>query len=108
VPGLPSAAVRLREGRTWREFGYFALAPVTALVPAAVVAFLAVTVAHNLAYPVTEWGVDLNDAWGGPTWIGAVALHVGAGVAFLALSPPVVRVLARCHAALVRRLLTAG
>lgn len=96
---------RLGDRRTWRAFAWFLLAPVVTVVPVVVAVLLAAVVGRGLAYPVTEWGVDLSTSWGGPTWIGAVALHTGAGVGSLLAAPPVLRLFARGHAALVRRLL---
>jgi hypothetical protein len=49
-----------------------------------------------------------DPAWGGPSPLGAVALHVGVGLVVLFLVPGLVARLTRLHAALVRRWLTVG
>jgi len=49
--------------------------------------------ARNLTYPIWGWEPYPTDAWGGPTPVGAVALHFSAGVvAFFLLPWVVVRV----------------
>lgn len=49
--------------------------------------------ARNLTYPIWGWAPYPDPAWGGPSPVGAVALHFAAGVvAFFALPWVVVRV----------------
>ncbi|MBB6033542.1 hypothetical protein [Phytomonospora endophytica] len=59
-----------------------------------------------VAYPVLFWNADLSEGtWGGPTWIGAVSLHVAPAPIMLFAGPWLLRHAARLHAALVRRVL---
>ncbi|MEV0644246.1 hypothetical protein AB0I28_03175 [Phytomonospora sp. NPDC050363] len=59
-----------------------------------------------VAYPVLFWNADLSvGTWGGPTWIGAVALHMAPAPVMLFVGPWLLRQAARLHTGLVRRLL---
>jgi len=59
-----------------------------------------------VSYPVIFWNADLSEGtWGGPTWIGAVSLHVSPAPVMLFVGPWLLRHAARLHSGLVRRLL---
>jgi len=71
---------------------FFANMALTTLSFAATVGW-AIVSARNLTYPIWGWEPYPTDAWGGPTPVGAVALHFSAGVvAFFLLPWVVVRV----------------
>ncbi|BCJ39032.1 hypothetical protein Athai_65350 [Actinocatenispora thailandica] len=71
-----------------------------------VVFWVLVSVRNLVLFPfVYSWAVDLSTSWGGPTQLGAVALHMAGGLAAFLLVPYLVGGLATLHAALTRRLL---
>jgi hypothetical protein len=65
-----------------------------------------VSVRNLVLFPfVYSWAMDLSTSWGGPTVVGAVAVHMAGGLAAFLLIPHLVRALTTLHAALTRRLL---
>ncbi|MFJ8014369.1 hypothetical protein [Streptomyces sp. NPDC096339] len=64
--------------------------------------------ARNLTYPIWGWEPYPNPAWGGPTPLGAVALHFAAGVVAFFVMPWIVVRLTGWQRAAVRRLVGPG
>ncbi|GAA2138687.1 hypothetical protein GCM10009760_20210 [Kitasatospora kazusensis] len=60
---------------------------------------------RNLSYPIWGWRPYPDPDWGGPTPVGAVAVHFAAGVAAALLFPWLVVALTKVHTRLVHRML---
>ncbi|GLZ78674.1 hypothetical protein Afil01_34810 [Actinorhabdospora filicis] len=59
-----------------------------------------------VSYPVVFWDADLaHGTWGGPTRLGAFAVHTSPALVMLFVGPWLLKQAARAHAAVVRRLL---
>jgi hypothetical protein len=86
---------------------FFTSMVLTTLAFAATVGWVIVS-ARNLTYPVWGWEPYPTDAWGGPTPVGAVALHFAAGVAAFFLLPWAVVRLTRWQRAAVHRFATSS
>ncbi|WP_276356133.1 sensor domain-containing protein [Cohnella caldifontis] len=62
--------------------------------------------AYSLSYPVVYWNTKFTeDAWGGPSWLGAVLVHFFPGVILLFLAPWWIRGVARLHGKFVELML---
>ncbi len=70
-----------------------------------VVYWLVIVVRNVVLYPLFGWTPYPDPAWGGPTPLGAVALHFAAGVAALFAGPWLVGRIAGVQVALIDRLL---
>jgi hypothetical protein len=102
----PGPIQRLKDGRNWRCASFLLLnLPLSALT-FGVVAALVVFLVRAVTYPFLAWGDEsyYTQAWGGPTYLGAVAVHSGPGVLVLLLGPALIRALTGLHARLARNL----
>ncbi|MEJ3746295.1 hypothetical protein WEI85_23765 [Actinomycetes bacterium KLBMP 9797] len=68
--------------------------------------YLCLLMLYWLTYPVVFWGDDLSQNWGGPTWLGAAALHFAPFPVMLFVAPWLLKHITAVQAALVRRLLS--
>ena len=97
-----------RSGRNWRCAGFLLLnLPLSALTFGVVTA-MGLLLVRAATYPFLAWGDEsyYEQAWGGPTYLGAVAVHSGPGVLVLLLGPAVIRALTGLHARLARNLVS--
>ncbi len=77
------------------------------LAGAGLVAYWVVVVLRNVVlYPLFGWTSYPDPAWGGPTPLGAVALHFAAGVAALFVGPWLIGRFVGVQVALIGRLLS--
>lgn len=82
---------RVGSWRTWREI----LFVVFNLPVSFVVFFLCVypwiQVAYSISYPIVFWGAEFGpDSWGGPSWLGVIAVHSLPGYVLLFATPWIV------------------
>lgn len=94
---------RCRSPVTWRTLGFM----LTNLPLSAVTCFLCaypwVQTFYSLSYPIIQWNTTFTEhAWGGPSWLGAVAVHTLPGVPMLFAAPWIVRGATAIHVAWVR------
>jgi len=80
--------------------------PVGCLSIAVVLAWIVISVRNVLFYPVFGWTSYPDPSWGGPTPIGAVVLHLAAGLVTLFGGPWLIRSIARLQGSLIERLLS--
>ena len=109
-PGLARRfGARLRDRQSWKDIAYALLSlPIGALC-FTVVALVGELLARAAMYPFVAWAEHTYPTdWGGPTYIGAVALHTGQGLVGLFFLPLIVRGLTGLQAVTVRRLLGAN
>lgn len=107
-PGLVSRfGTQLRDRQTWREIGYLLLS-----LPVGVVSSMLVMLAGGLLYRAATYPIlaladesIYRNAWGGPTYLGAVLVHSGQGLLVLLLAPAVIRAVTSVQARLVQALL---
>lgn len=91
----------------WGRSARYALANLPlSLVVGAFFGYLSILLPYWISYPVIFWNADLSEGtWGGPTWIGAVSLHMAPAPVMLFVGPWLLRHAVRLHSGLVRRLL---
>lgn len=99
---------RIRTPTTWLTLAYM----VTNLPLSLLVSFLCLypwlQTVYSLTYPIVQWHTTFSDqAWGGPSWLGAVAVHTLPGIAMLFAAPWIVRGATTVHLRWVRLLLVA-
>lgn len=97
---------RCRSATTWRTLAFM----LTNLPLSLVVTFLSlypwVQTVYSLSYPIVQWNTSFTEhAWGGPSWLGAVAVHTLPGIPMLFAAPWLVRAATTVHALWVRLLL---
>lgn len=100
---------RCRSATTWRTLAFM----LTNLPLSLVVSFLSlypwVQTVYSLSYPIVQWNTTFTEhAWGGPTWLGAVAVHTLPGIPMLFAAPWLVKGATSAHALWVRLLLGVG
>ena len=97
---------RCRTPRTW-----LTLAFVLTNVPLSLLVFFLccypwVQTVYSLSYPILQWNTTFSEhAWGGPSWLGAVAVHTLPGIPMLFAAPWLVAVATTAHARWARFLL---
>jgi len=97
---------RLRDRQTWSEVAYLLLGGPLGVVSALLVILVCFVIAQAVAYPFNALSPGYTDnAWGGPTYLGAVAIHSGAGLVTVFAGPWLIWALTALHGGLVRRLL---
>jgi hypothetical protein len=97
---------RLRDRQTWSEIVYLLVAGPAGCASALVVVFVCYVIAQAVGYPFSATKVGYTDnAWGGPSYLGATAVHSGAGVVALFLGPWLVKLVTGGQGRLVQRLL---
>jgi hypothetical protein len=103
-------ATRVRDPQAWRDLAYCLLAMPLAALSCTITVLLLALLARAVTYPV----IGLFDSsfyahsWGGPSYLGTVAVHSGQGVLVLLLGPFAVRWATGAQSGLARRLLSAG
>lgn len=98
--------LRCRSVTTWRYVAFI----VTNLPLSLVTTFLCIypwlQTVYSLSYPIVQAHTTFTEhAWGGPTWLGAVAVHTLPGIPMLFAAPWIVRGATGVHAAWARLLL---
>lgn len=94
---------RVGSGRTWREVAFMILNLPLSLIVFFLCLYPWVQTAYSLSYPIVQWNTEFSDAaWGGPTWIGAVAVHTLPGIPMLFLAPWLVWAATALHGQWVR------
>ncbi|MFD0969310.1 sensor domain-containing protein [Plantactinospora endophytica] len=109
-PGLLRRfGARLRDPQTWKDISYALLSLPIGAVCFMLVAALGQMIFRAVTYPFIALAENTYATdWGGPTYVGAVALHSGQGLFALFLLPLIVRGLTRLQTATVGWLLAAG
>jgi hypothetical protein len=104
VPGPPVP----RPGRwRWPRIAGYALVNLPlGVVVGAFFGYLCLLLPYWLSYPVVFWGDDLSDNWGGPTWLGAAALHFAPAPIMLFVGPWLLKHVTAAQVGLVRRMLS--
>jgi hypothetical protein len=108
-PGLMRRfGARLRDRQSWKDIAYALLSlPIGALC-FTLLALMAELLVRAAVYPVVALAEKTYQTdWGGPTYVGAVALHSGQGVVGLFFLPLILRGLTGLQAMTVRWLLAA-
>jgi hypothetical protein len=103
---LGVGASRTSRRRFGRELTYLLVnIPIGCLSIGLVVGWIIISVRNVLFYPVFGWTSYPNPSWGGPTPIGAVSLHLAAGLVVLFGRPWLISSVTRLQESLVDRLL---
>lgn len=106
-PGpLRRLAARLRDPQRWKDVAYALLGLPLGALCLTVASLLGALVARAAVYPFAALAQRTYPTdWGGPTYLGAVALHTGQGLVVLFVLPLVLRGLSGLQARAVRGLL---
>lgn len=79
---------RCADLRTWRDVLFMIANLPISLVLLYLCAWPWVQTVYSLSYPIMQWNTQFGPgAWGGPSWIGAVAVHTLPGFVTLFLGP---------------------
>ncbi|WP_415947330.1 hypothetical protein [Streptomyces sp. KLOTTS4A1] len=92
-------------GRVSGGLAFFVVNMALSTLSFAAAAAWVIVSARNLTYPIWGWEPYPTEAWGGPTPVGAVALHFAAGVVTFFALPWVVVRLTQWQRAAARRFL---
>ncbi|MFH7600477.1 hypothetical protein WDV06_36075 [Streptomyces racemochromogenes] len=90
-------------GRVRHGLAFFVVNMLLSTLSFAAAAGWVIVCARNLTYPIWGWAPYPTPAWGGPTPLGAVALHFAAGVVAFFVMPWVVIHTTNWQRAAVRR-----
>jgi hypothetical protein len=98
---------RLRERRNWREAWFLLLNLPLAVLSFCTVLLLAVLLVRGATYPFLAAGNRsfYEQAWGGPSYLGAVAVHTVPGVLVLLFGPAVLRAVTGLQGRVVQRMI---
>lgn len=106
--GGPLARLRVRvaDPRTWRELAFATLNLPAGFAVTALSIYPWMQTIYSLSYPIVQWNTTFTvDAWGGPSWIGAVAVHTLPGIPMLFLAPWWIYAVTWLHGRFVRLML---
>ncbi|WP_173071338.1 hypothetical protein [Phytohabitans houttuyneae] len=115
--GLERARARLVPGPplppparpAWPRSAGYALASLpTGLLVGAFFGYLCLLLPYWVSYPVVYWGDDLSENWGGPSWLGAAALHFAPAPVMLFVGPWLLKLATSAQVGLARRFLSEG
>ncbi|GAB3655759.1 hypothetical protein GCM10027589_15060 [Actinocorallia lasiicapitis] len=108
IPYRSGVIGRIRDGRRWREVGYLLLALPLGMLSFALTATMFFLLARAVVYPIMAWGdpTVTDDAWGGPSFAGAMLVHSGPGALVLLFGSRVLQAVTELQSRAVRRLLT--
>lgn len=97
---------RCRLATTWRTAAFMLTNLPLSLVTTFLCFYPWLQTVYSLSYPIVQWNTTFTEhAWGGPTWLGAVAVHTLPGIPMLFAAPWIVKAATTVHAAWVRLLL---
>lgn len=101
---------RLTDPQTWRDVGFLMLNLPLGLLSFVTVFAVGFLIVRAVAYPFEAWDnvPFYQDAWGGPSYLGAVAVHSGPGLLALIFGPMVIRAVTRLHGSAVRGMISDG
>lgn len=68
--------------------------------------YLCLLLPYWVSYPVVFWGADHSDSWGGPSWLGASAVHFAPAPVMLFVGPWLLKLATSAQVALTRRFLS--
>lgn len=108
VTGNPARRwwARCRMASTWRTAAFMLTNLPLSLITFFLCFYPWLQTAYSLSYPFVQWNTTFTEhAWGGPSWLGAVAVHTLPGIPMLFAAPWIVRAATTIHAAWVRLLL---
>lgn len=108
LSGGPLARLRIRvtDPRTWRDLAFMIINLPAGFAVTALSIYPWLQTIYSLSYPIVQRNTTFTaDAWGGPSWIGAVAVHTLPGIPMLFLAPWLVYAATWLHGRLVRAML---
>ncbi|HXP21090.1 MAG TPA: sensor domain-containing protein [Streptosporangiaceae bacterium] len=107
-PGLTARfAAGMRDRQSWRDIGFILLYLPAGILLALIVGLMAVLILRGVTYPFKAWDnvAYYREAWGGPSYLGAVAVHSVPGLLAIILGPAVIRAATGLQGRLIQRLI---
>lgn len=101
-------AARMTDRQSWRDIGFILVNLPVSILAAFVIVLAAVLIVRGITYPFMAWGnvAYYHQAWGGPTYLGAVAVHSVPGLLTVILGPVVIRTVTGLQGRLIQRMIS--